>query len=231
MARPRAAQSEASRKQAKIGQLTDVSAGLLTAVGVGAWIGATINAASVRDREISQLNLAVARFDVVVARHNAAVTREAQANTQVNHESYVLNAADASLTITLNNTGSDSSACSTVHCVAGASRSTADGLAAFGRTLRATAVPAGSAAIARRLIADTASSEKYWAEIAQADSFVSVENDATAAEKVGGQFDNDYQALMTSLNNAIMTLATQGATLNDAATTLEVPRTFRTGIQ
>src|SRR6185437_14091974 len=53
--------------------------GLLIAAGVGAWTGATINAARQRDREISQLKTDVARFNAVVARHNAAVIREQQA--------------------------------------------------------------------------------------------------------------------------------------------------------
>ena len=43
---------------------------------------------------------------------------------------------------------------------------------------------------------------------------------ATAAEKVGGQFDNDYSALMTSLENETTTLSNEAATLDNAATTL-----------
>ena len=55
--------------------------GVLTAAGEGAWAGATISAARQRDREISQLNLAVARLNPVVARHNAAVISEQRAAT------------------------------------------------------------------------------------------------------------------------------------------------------
>ena len=92
--------------------------------------------------------------------------------------------------------------------------------AAFGRTLRATPVPPGPAAIAKRLMADTAGSEQDYKEITEATSFDSIVNIATAAEKVGGQFDNDYSALMTSLDNEDAALGDQAGTLDNAATTL-----------
>jgi hypothetical protein len=64
--------------------------GLLTVAGEGAWVGATINAARQRDREISQLHTAVAQLNAVVARHNAVVAREQQAASQVANEAQVL---------------------------------------------------------------------------------------------------------------------------------------------
>src|ERR1700757_2677057 len=57
-------------------------------------------------------------------------------------------------------------------------------------------------------------------EITQAASYTSLENIATATEKVGTNFDNDYQALMESLGNEAATFSNEAATLNNAATTL-----------
>ena len=44
---------------------------------------ARINAARLRDTEISQLSTAVTQHNAVVARHNATVAREQQAASQV----------------------------------------------------------------------------------------------------------------------------------------------------
>jgi hypothetical protein len=74
--------------------------------------------------------------------------------------------------------------------------------------------------IAKRLMADTAGSEQDYRESTQATSFTSLVNISTAAEKVGGQFDNDYPALMRSLENVGVALGVQAGTLNNAATTL-----------
>jgi len=194
--------------------------GLLTAAGEGAWAGAKINAARQRDREISQLNTAVTQFNVVVARHNAAVAQEQQAASQVSSDSKVLRGAHDTLVGVLNSPSANSSNCSTVNCFDVTSLPVADAFAAFGRTLRATPTPPGSAAIAKRLITDTAGNEQDWMEMTHAASFTSIENIATAAEKVGGRFDDDYSALMTSLGNEATTLSNEATTLNNAATSL-----------
>jgi hypothetical protein len=96
----------------------------------------------------------------------------------------------------------------------------AEAFAAFGRTLRATAVPPGSAAIDKRLAADNAQDAQDWKEMSQAGSFTSAIDLATAAEKVGARWDSDYQALTTSLSNELTTLGSQAVTLTAAATTL-----------
>jgi hypothetical protein len=194
--------------------------GLLTAVGEGAWVGAKINAVRQRDREISQLNTAVTQFNAVVARHNTAVTQKQQAATQVSNDQDVLSGAHDKLVGVLNGPSADASNCSTVNCFNMTSVPVAKAFAAFGRTLRATPVPPGSAAIAKRLIKDTAGNEQDWMELTQAGSFTSIENIATAAEKVGGQFDNDYSALTKSLDNEATTLSNDAATLDNAATAL-----------
>ncbi len=194
--------------------------GLLTAAGEGAWAGASISAARQRDREISQLNVAVARFNPVVARHNAAVISEQQAATQVSKASEVLSNADNTLANVLTSPAADASNCATVSCFNATSWPVVQGFAAFGRTLRETPVPPGSAAIAKRLITDTAANEENYREQTVATSFTSIENEATAGEKIGGQFDRDYQALITSLNNELTTLDNEAVTLNNAATTL-----------
>ncbi len=77
------------------------------------------------------------------------------------------------------------------------------GFAAFGHTLGETAVPPGSAAIAKRLITETAGSEQYYREMTVATSFTGIEDEATAAEKVGGQFDSDYQGSLISDRSAM----------------------------
>ena len=120
----------------------------------------------------------------------------------------------------LNSPSADSSNCATVNCFNVTSLPDMNAFAAFGRTLRATPVPPGPAAIAKRLMADTAGSEQDYKEITEATSFDSIVNIATAAEQVGGQFDNDYSALMTSLDNAGAALGDQAGTLNNAATPL-----------
>jgi hypothetical protein len=194
--------------------------GLLTAAGEGAWIGATINAARVRDREITQLNTAVAQFNGVVVRHNAAVAQEQQAAGQLDNDTQRVSGAHETFALALNAPNTDDTNCSTVSCFNVTALPVAQAFAAFGRALRAVPLPSGSTAIANRLSTDTAGNEQDWTEITQADSFTSVENIATAAEKVGGQFDNDYAALMTSLSNAASTFSNESATLNNAATTL-----------
>ncbi len=194
--------------------------GLLTAAAEGARAGATINAAVQRDREISQLNTEVAQFNAVAAQHNAAVAREQQAASQVGKDALILIGAHETLLGALNDPSADSSNCTTVNCFTVTALPVAQAFAAFGRTLRAVPVPPGSAEIAKRLIADTAGNEKDWMEITNADSFTSVENSATAAEKVGGRFDKDYSALKASLGKEGTTLKNEAVTLNKAATTL-----------
>jgi quercetin dioxygenase-like cupin family protein len=194
--------------------------GVLTAAGAGAWTGVTINAIRQRNAEISQLRTDVAHFNPVVARHNAAVARLLQANSQEENASLTLDEAHNTLVGVLNSPGSDSSDCATVNCFNVTSLPGAKAFSAFGSTLRATPVPPGSAAIAKRLTAETASTAQDWTEMATADSFTSVENFATAAENVGGKFDNDFSALETSLENEGVTLSAEANTLNNVAATL-----------
>jgi hypothetical protein len=194
--------------------------GLLSAAGAGAWAGVAISAARERAREISLLDTAVARHNAAVARHNAAVITEQGAAAQVTRASAALSSAHDTLYGVLNGPSSDSSDCASVDCFNVTSEPGAEAFAAFGRTLRATPVPPGSAAIAKRLSAATASTGKDWVAMARDTSFGSFGNDATAAEKDGGHFDSDYQALMTSLDNAQVTLGSQAAALDNAATPL-----------
>jgi hypothetical protein len=194
--------------------------GVLTAAGEGAWAGATISAARQRMREISQLNVAVAQFNPVVARHNAAVISQQQAVSQVNKASEVLSTANHTLTEVVNSQSANYSNCATLSCFTVTARPVVNGLAAFGRTLRATRVPPGPAAVESRLIADTAGNELDWREVATATSFTSLEAGATAAEKAGGQFERDDQAFITALRNELTALGNVAVTLYNAATTL-----------
>ena len=194
--------------------------GLLTAAGQGAWTGEKINAARERAREITQLNTEAVEFNAAVARHNAAVATEQRAASQVGNATDTLSTANATLNGVLNGPAANDNNCATVSCFNETALPVANGFAAFGRTLRAISIPPGSAAIAKRLAADNTASEQDWVEISQATSFTSIEDIATAAEKVGGQWDNDYPALMTSLDNQATALSDQAATLTSAATTL-----------
>jgi hypothetical protein len=202
--------------------------GLILALGVltvagggGAWVNARIDAARLRAAEISQLRTAVAQYNAVVARHNAAVAREQQAATQVQHEIDALANASHALFTVLDGPSSDSSNCTTVSCFNVTDVPDMNAFAAFGSTLRATPVPPGSAAIAKRLMADTVGSEQNYREGTEATSFDSLVNLSTAGEKIGGDFDNDYAALTKSLENAGAALADQAGTLNNAQTTLD----------
>jgi hypothetical protein len=194
--------------------------GLLTAAGEGAWAGATISAARERAREISQLNLAVARFNPVVARHNAAVVTEQQAASRVTKASQVLTDAHDALVAALNDPAANADNCATVSCFDASAWPEVKGFAAFERALSGTTVPPGSAAIAKRLDKEAVGSEEDYREMTVATSFISIEDEATAAEKVGGQFDNDYQALLASLGDEITTLGNEATALNNAAATL-----------
>jgi hypothetical protein len=194
--------------------------GLLTAAGAGAGAGVKISAIRQRDREISQLNLAVARFNLVVARHNTAVVSEQQAASQVNKASDVLTSAHDALLTAMNSQLAKADNCDTVGCLNAIFGPCAKSLSAFERALRGTTVPPGSAAIAKRLVKETVGSEQAYREMATAASFGEIEYEATGAEKVGGQFDSDYKALLTSFGSAISTLGNQVTALDNAATTL-----------
>jgi hypothetical protein len=194
--------------------------GLLAVFGEGFAIGTTINAAVTRDREINQLNAEITQHNAAVARLNAVVARERAATSQASNALTQVSDAHDSLSSVLNSPAADSTNCATVTCFDTTSVPVAKAFAAFGRTLRGTAVPAASAAVAKRLSTDTAGNEKDWTELTQATSFTSIEDIATAAETVGGRYDNDYQALVQSLDQVESTLESQAATLNDQATAL-----------
>jgi hypothetical protein len=194
--------------------------GLLAVFGEGFTIGTTINAAVTRDREINQLNAEITQHNAAVARLNAVIARERAASSQASNALTQLSDAHDSLASVLNSPAADSTNCATVTCFDTTSVPVANAFTAFGRTLRATAVPAASAPVAKRLSTDTADNEKDWTELTQATSFTSIEDIATAAETVGGRYDNDYQALVQSLGQVQSTLENQAATLDSQATAL-----------
>lgn len=194
--------------------------GLLTVAGEGAAVGTVINSAVQRHREINQLNTEVAQHNAAVARLDAAIAREQQASDQVNSALTGVGDAHDSLLSALNGPGADSTNCTTVACFNATAVPVANGFAAFGRTLRAIAIPAGSAAAAKRLSTDTAENLRDWKEITQATSFTSIESIATAAETVGGHYDDDYAALLKSLGQVESTLENRAATLDSQAAAL-----------
>jgi hypothetical protein len=194
--------------------------GLLTVAGATAWAGVTIHAARVRHYEITQLDAAVARHDSAVARHNAAVSSEQGAVTEADNAIIQLGAANGTLNSVLNSVLSKIDACGTVTCFDTSSVPAVNGFAAFEGTLRALPVPAAAAAAKNKLAADTASNEQGWTSMAHSVSFGDYEDKATATETAGGRFDNDYPALMATLDKASTALEAQGAALNKAGATL-----------
>jgi hypothetical protein len=194
--------------------------GLLAAFGGGFVIGTTINAAVTRNREINQLEVEITQHNAAVARYETAVARQQQAAGQVSNAVEQVSAANQTLDAALNSPDSDSSNCSTVNCFNVTALPVANAFAAFGRTLHATPMPPGAAAIAKRLSTDTAANEQDWKEITTATSFTSIEDIATAAETVGGHFDNDYPALIKALNQEATTLDGQATTLDGQAAAL-----------
>jgi hypothetical protein len=194
--------------------------GLLTAGGGGAWAGATISAAIQRDREISQLRLDVARFNPIVAQHNAAVARVRQTTSQVLKASQTLSGAHDALATAMDATGTNVQNCTTLTCINVTTEPAAKGLAVFGRTLHGIAFPPDSAAMARRLAADTAATVQAWVALTKDTSLDALNGDRAAAEKTGGDFDSDYEALSTSLDNKLTPLDDQAVALSSAATAL-----------
>jgi hypothetical protein len=201
--------------------------GLLAAFGAGFATGTLINNAVTRNREINQLKVEITQHNAAVARYDTAAARQQQAANQVSNAVEQVSAANQTLDAALNSPAANSADCSTVNCFNVTALPVANAFAAFGRTLRATSIPPGAAAIAQRLITDTAANEQDWKEITMATSFTSIENIATAAETVGGHFDNDYPALVkalsqeaTTLDNEATTLDGQAATLNQGAAAL-----------
>ncbi|MGH3295023.1 MAG: DUF4389 domain-containing protein [Trebonia sp.] len=192
--------------------------GLLAVFGEGFAIATTINAAVTRDREINQLNADTTRHNAAVARYDAAAARQQQAVAKVGYASARVTAANDALDNMLNSPAANSSNCTTVSCFNADAVPVADAFAAFGRTLHATPFPAGSVAIVKRLISDTAGNEQIWEEITRADSFASIEN--IASEQAGDQFDNDDAALQTELSQEATTLNEEATTLDDQAATL-----------
>ena len=73
---------------------------------------------------------------------------------------------------------------------------------------------------AQRLAADTVATERSWVAMTKDTSLDGVSSDAKAAEKTGGQFDSDVQALTTSLNDDLTPLVNQSFALYSAATAL-----------
>jgi hypothetical protein len=196
--------------------------GLLTAAGGGAWADATINAAIQRDREISQLHLDVARFNGVVAQHNAAVTRVQQATSLELNAYHKLTDAHDTLAAVLNTTGDNVQNCTSLTCINVTLEPGAKAFAVFGRALHGIAFPPGSAAMARRLAADTAATGQAWVALTKETSLDNLNSDRAAAVKTSGDFDSDYEALTTSLEDAATSLDNQTAALNNAATTLYI---------
>jgi hypothetical protein len=194
--------------------------GLLLMAGEGFGVGVVVNAAIVRDREINQLNTEIAQHNAAVARLNAEITREQEASGQVHNAITAVSGAYHTLNSAINNSVSQANACATITCFDAAAVPAANGLTAFGRALHAVSIPAGSSAIANRLVADSNSTAQGWTNMSHAASFTDYENDATSAESTGGKFDNDYAALQKSLDQVESTLQNQAASLDSQALTL-----------
>ena len=196
--------------------------GVLAGVGGGgAWAGIEIHAARVRAMEIKQLDTDVARHNSAVAKNNSAVTREQAAAVQASSAVDRLGAANDTLNSQLDAAVQNIQACGTLSCMDAAALPAAKAFGAFGRTLRATPIPSSAAAAASRLAADNTANERGWTSMANSASFTDYENTATAAEKPGGNWDNDYPVLVTALNQAGETQTSLATRLNAQAAVLE----------
>jgi hypothetical protein len=198
--------------------------GFLTLAGEGAAAGAVTAAAVHRQNEIHQL-------DAAVARHNGAVAREQQAAAQVTRAGDEVTSENGTLSDLLNSYADKANACVTLTCFDADTQTAADDFEKFGRVLRAVAVPAGAAAIAKnKLMADVDTNEKDLRFVAEAVSYTEFLDRSTPAENAANGFDKDYSALVKSLNQEVTALSRQAATLNreasqlnDRAMTLGVP--------
>ena len=192
--------------------------GLLTVAGEGALVGSSIAGAQHRTAQINQLTADVTRFSGVVAAHNTAAARARQASLQIGKASDSLSSAYSGLTATLNSP--DFASCSTVSCFNTTSVPVAGAFTAFGHSLQALAVPPGSAAAKKQLIADTAVTGQDWRASTEDTDFTSLINDDNAAEKDGNQFDKDYTTLWSSLSQDGLALDSTTSKLNQEARTL-----------
>ena len=185
--------------------------GLLTVVGAGVSAGAAINSAIQRDREINQLNAAIAA-------HNNAVASAQQDTAQVGAATTRLKAAHAKLGSALNDDGT--SACATITCFDASNVADAHATAAFGRAVRAISLPAGATAAANKLVTTVTADEAAWMYMSRAVSFTDGVNRATRAESAGKQVDQSYSALVTLLTQEATELKRKAAALDQDAATL-----------
>ena len=193
---------------------------LILALGllpVGAQVALRIAAAHQRATDISRLDADVTRYNLAVGRHDAAVSRQQAAASGIANAGTALSTAHSTFSSVLDSPATDSSACSTVSCFDATSVPVANGLAAYGRSVRAISVPPGSAGARKQLMTAIADDEKDWTEASQASSFDAGINADTAAEKDGGRVDNGFSLLMQSLNAESGALDVQAGNLDNAA--------------
>ncbi|MGH3264661.1 MAG: DUF4389 domain-containing protein, partial [Trebonia sp.] len=194
--------------------------GLLLMAGEGFGIGVTVNAAIQRNREISQLNTQVAEHNAAVARLNAAVTKSQAAYSQVTNAINQVTNANEAFEATANSPAADPSNCSTVTCFDESDIPVIHAFAAFGRALRATPIPASSLAIAKRLAADNATTEQDWITDSQSTTLTLPQSFEDKFNNDSTRFDNDYAALIKSLDQRAATVLAQTGPLDEQATAL-----------
>jgi hypothetical protein len=193
--------------------------GLIAVAGGGALAGSAINSTIQRDRQISQLNADVARHNSAVAQFNPTVAETKAAHDQVNTAIEQLINANYALYTEASSKAADSSHCTTPMCYDESDIPVVHAYDSFGRALRAMRIPASSAAIAKRLVADNAVLVQDWIIASREPSFdpKPFEN---KWDKDAVRQDNDYKALSKSLNKRQAALISQAGSLDEKATAL-----------
>lgn len=193
--------------------------GLLAVAGGGALAGSAINSTIQRDRQISQLNADVTRHNSAVAQFNRSAAKTQAAHDQVNTAIEQMINANYAFHIMASSPAADSSHCKTAMCYDESDIPVIHAYDSAERALRAMRVPASSAALAKRLVADTGVTEQDWITASQAtlDLSQSFENkwDNDTVRSA-----NDYTALFKSLNQRQAALINQTGSLDEKATAL-----------
>lgn len=193
--------------------------GLLSVAGGGALAGSAINSTIQRDRQISQLNADVTRHSSAVAQFNRTVAETQAAHDQVNTAIEQLINANHAFYTASSSPAADPSHCTTPMCYDESDIPVIHAYASLERALRALRVPASSAALAKRLVADTAVTEQDWIIASHEPSFdpKPFENKWDNDE---ARSDNDNVAFGKSLNKRQAALISQAGSLDEKATAL-----------
>lgn len=201
--------------------------GMITVATGGAFGGIWARAAIARERTIIRFDDEVNAHNAAVAGHEATLSKAERALAQTDTAATALANAQATLNSTLNATNTRINSCSTAQCFDALNVSIEQAAAGFGRAMKATPVPAGATALARRVATETAAYKKSWIYMSHATSLADVEHRSQRSEKTETQFyaaDNALSAWLKNRAHAIQRKETaldrQAGTLNQSGDAL-----------